>query len=200
MSHTSTHTTPMIFAKTLPNSSSFCWSGVCSSSSAASCTRDWMMPISVCMPVRQTTPMHAPLETVVEENSVLCLSWITESPRAAMTLESLSTACDSPVSWDCSTFIEMVFSLTTRMSAGTLSPTLTSTMSPGTRSSALTFSHSPLRRQKASSGTSFFKASSAASALDSCQTPTMAFKIRIVRMTRGSTYATQPSPAASSSK
>mmetsp|Transcript_41878 Transcript_41878/g.75722 ORF Transcript_41878/g.75722 Transcript_41878/m.75722 type:complete len:219 (+) Transcript_41878:2679-3335(+) len=151
-----------------------------------------MTPISVDMPVPVTTPMHAPLATVVEAKSMLVLPWITQSSSVTGS-DSLATLCDSPVSCDCSMRMVVVFSLMSLMSAGTLSPTLISVTSPGTTSTASICCQRPSRRTMALSGCSFFRASRAFSALDSCQTPTKALATRISRITSGSTYAVMPS-------
>mmetsp|Transcript_61664 Transcript_61664/g.161996 ORF Transcript_61664/g.161996 Transcript_61664/m.161996 type:complete len:239 (-) Transcript_61664:326-1042(-) len=192
ISHTRAQITKMTLASSSPKSSSFFCSGVCSSSAAASLTADWIVPISVCMPVPITHPQQAPFDTVVDEKSMLTIPWITMSSSLTGS-SSLDTLWDSPVSWDCSMRMVVVLRLTRRMSAGTLSPTLTSTMSPGTTSSAWMLCQDPSRSTMALSGCSFFRASSAFSALDSCHTPTKAFATRMSRMTSGSTYAVQPS-------
>mmetsp|Transcript_24712 Transcript_24712/g.73762 ORF Transcript_24712/g.73762 Transcript_24712/m.73762 type:complete len:200 (+) Transcript_24712:2571-3170(+) len=199
MIHTKAQMMKITFASSSPKSSSFCCRGVCSSSVAACFTADWMTPISVDMPVPVTQPMQAPLETVVDEKSMLVLDWITHSLLVTGST-SLETLIDSPVSWDCSMRIVVVFSFTTRMSAGTLSPTFTSTMSPGTTRFASIALQWPSRSTVAVSGCNFFSASRAFSALDSCQTPTKAFATKIARMTSGSTYAVRPSSALFSSK
>ena len=51
-------------------------SGVFSSSSFASVTLAWILPISVRMPVEVTTAIAAPLEIVVPENIMLSLPWM----------------------------------------------------------------------------------------------------------------------------
>mmetsp|Transcript_63049 Transcript_63049/g.184369 ORF Transcript_63049/g.184369 Transcript_63049/m.184369 type:complete len:252 (+) Transcript_63049:2511-3266(+) len=186
------------FASNSPKSSSFCCRGVCSSSVAACFTADWMLPISVDMPVPTAMPTQAPLETVVDEKRMFVFDWTTTSFSTGST--SLETLCDSPVSCDCSMRSVVVFSFTRRMSAGTLSPTLTSTTSPGTTSSASTCCQWPPRSTMALSGCSFFSASRAFSAFDSCQTPTKALATRMARITSGSTYAVRPSSALFSSK
>mmetsp|Transcript_26690 Transcript_26690/g.62448 ORF Transcript_26690/g.62448 Transcript_26690/m.62448 type:complete len:257 (-) Transcript_26690:16-786(-) len=193
---------PIIFASRFPNSSSFSCSGVCSSSSPALVTAAWMMPISVLIPVATTTATQAPLEMVVEEKSRLLFSWMTQSFSFdfGSGSGSFETLWDSPVSWDCSILIVVVLSRITRQSAGTLSPTFTSKMSPGTTSSASTLAQFPSRRTKAHSGASFFNASKAFSALESCQIAMIALRIRMVRITNGSTYAFKPSSFDFSSK
>mmetsp|Transcript_141506 Transcript_141506/g.439883 ORF Transcript_141506/g.439883 Transcript_141506/m.439883 type:complete len:246 (+) Transcript_141506:2525-3262(+) len=199
MIHTRAQMMKITFASSSPKSSSFCCRGVCSSSVAACFTADWMTPISVDMPVPTTQPTQAPLETVVDEKSMFVLPWITQ-PLSMMGSGSLETLCDSPVSCDCSMRIVVVFSFMRRKSAGTLSPTFTSTMSPGTTSAASMTPQWPFRSTVALSGCSFFSASSAFSAFDSCQTPTKALATKMARMTRGSTYAARPSSALFSSK
>mmetsp|Transcript_64460 Transcript_64460/g.165865 ORF Transcript_64460/g.165865 Transcript_64460/m.165865 type:complete len:205 (+) Transcript_64460:565-1179(+) len=186
MIHTRAQITKITLASSSPKSSSFFCSGVCSSSVAASFTASWITPISVSMPVPTTMPQQAPLDTVVDEKSMLVLPWITQSFSVTGST-SFDTLCDSPVSWDCSMRMVVVLRLISRMSAGTLSPTLTSTTSPGTTSSASMLCQEPSRSTMAESGCSFFSASSAFSALDSCHTPTKAFATRISRMTSGST-------------
>eukprot|EP00965_Chrysotila_dentata_P179801 5936508-Pleurochrysis_carterae.AAC.3 len=84
---------------------------------------------------------------------------------------------------------------------GTLSPTPIWTMSPGTSSLAGTVgSSSPFRTQQALHVCSCLSASSALSALASCQTPTIALITRISRITNGSTNACIPSSWWSSKK
>ena len=74
------------------------------------------------------------------------------------------------------------------------------TTSPGTRSSVGSVSfHSPSRRHGVCSDCIFLSASSALSALLSCHTPTMALRIRIVRITAGSTNASSARPPSSDS-
>ena len=105
---------------------------------------------------------------------------------------SLFTATDSPVSDACSSRIVAVFRVTTRASAGTRSPVRTSTTSPGTRSRAWNaWSHLPSRSTRAVSDCISLSASSAFSAFDSCHTPTMALRIKMRRMTPGSTKSTR---------
>lgn len=58
----------------------------------------------------------------------------------------------------------------------------------------------PLRSTTACSDCMSLSASSAASALRSCQTPTTALMIRMARITNGSMYARSPSSALPSSK
>mmetsp|Transcript_1351 Transcript_1351/g.3777 ORF Transcript_1351/g.3777 Transcript_1351/m.3777 type:complete len:341 (-) Transcript_1351:62-1084(-) len=201
-----THTARQMYAMTLANSSPkasiFCPKGVFSSSSAACCTWLWMTPISVFMPVATTTPTQVPLETVVPEKSMFFLSWILADFATGSVV--LSTVSDSPVSAPSSVRTDVVSNLTTRMSAGTLSPTLTRTMSPGTSSEAgKSGFNTPFRITCAAQFCRFFNASKAFSALCSCHTPTIAFIIRIRRMTKGSTMAcakSSPSSAKASAK
>ena len=110
------------FARSSPKSSSFCCRGVLFSSLAASVTAAWMMPISVDTPVRTTMPMHPPLETVVEANSMLVLPWMSMVSTAS---NSLDTLCDPPVSCDCSMRMVVVSNFTMRIAAGNLAPTFT---------------------------------------------------------------------------
>mmetsp|Transcript_3788 Transcript_3788/g.11227 ORF Transcript_3788/g.11227 Transcript_3788/m.11227 type:complete len:288 (-) Transcript_3788:69-932(-) len=178
----------MTRASSSPKASIFCPSGVFSSSSAASRTCAWILPISVRMPVPATTQTQVPLLTVVPEKSMQRLSWM-RAPFATASAV-LTTVSDSPVRAPSSVRRDVVLSSTTRTSAGTLSPTLTCTMSPGTRSAAGTSGASaPSRTTCAVQFCSCLRASSAFSALCSCHTPTMAFRTRISRMTKGSTNA-----------
>mmetsp|Transcript_23059 Transcript_23059/g.50737 ORF Transcript_23059/g.50737 Transcript_23059/m.50737 type:complete len:201 (-) Transcript_23059:286-888(-) len=197
MPHTKKQMTKITFARVSPNSSSFCCRGVLASSSEASDTAWLIPPITVRMPVLVTTPTHCPVVTCVCENSILCLSGM-EAFFIVTTSGILPTLSASPVIAASSTRKVVVVTLITRTSAGTASPTLTSTMSPGTTSAASISFQSPLRSTMAFLDCIFFKASSAASALDSCQTPTIAFAVRIRRITSGSTYASQPSSLCSS--
>mmetsp|Transcript_9427 Transcript_9427/g.27257 ORF Transcript_9427/g.27257 Transcript_9427/m.27257 type:complete len:220 (-) Transcript_9427:95-754(-) len=151
-----------------------------------------MAPISVSMPVATTTPMQLPFDTVVEEKSMLTFDWMIQSLPWTLSV-CFETLWDSPVSWDCSMRTVVVFNLTHRRSAGTLSPALTSTTSPGTKSSASTCCQVPSRSTCAWSGCNLFKASSAFSALDSCHTPTKALATNMSKITKGSTYAVRPS-------
>merc|ERR1719403_503555 len=99
--------------------------------------------------------------------------------------------------WSILNVVDMICMI--RMSAGILSPTETSTMSPGTMSLARIFCTPSLseRTTLPISGSYSFKASIASSALRSCHTPTMAFAIRMVRMTKGSTKAVIESSSSS---
>mmetsp|Transcript_44090 Transcript_44090/g.122179 ORF Transcript_44090/g.122179 Transcript_44090/m.122179 type:complete len:239 (-) Transcript_44090:129-845(-) len=184
----------MTLASFSPKASIFCPSGVFSSSSAAACTLAWILPISDCMPVATMMPNAPPLDTAVPENIMFFLSWI----RASTATGSVCfiTVSDSPVSAPSSVRTLVVLSLMIRMSAGTLSPTLTSTRSPGTSSEAGSSGlSSPSRYTLALHDCSSLSASSAFSALCSCQTPTTALRTRMSRMTKGSTNASTLSPS-----
>lgn len=69
-------------------------------------------------------------------------------------------------------------------------------ISPGTISLAMIVCTYPLLSTLALSGCNCLRASNAASALVSYQTPIVAFAIRIKRITKGSTYAVIPSSSA----
>ena len=102
----------------------------------------------------------------------------------------LSTATDSPVKLACSHLSVAVLSSITLKSAGTLSPVCSATISPTTNSLAGTVIISPLLLITLASGDCIsFNASNAFSAFVSCHTPTMAFKTKINRITKGSTNA-----------
>mmetsp|Transcript_20775 Transcript_20775/g.54132 ORF Transcript_20775/g.54132 Transcript_20775/m.54132 type:complete len:285 (+) Transcript_20775:1005-1859(+) len=192
----------MTFASNSPKASIFCPSGVFSSSSAACWTCDWITPISVFMPVATTTPTQVPLLTVVPENSMFFLSWM----RADLATGSVvfSTVSDSPVKAPSSVLTLVVSNFTSRMSAGTLSPTLTRTISPGTNSDAGRSGFStPFLMTCAAQFCRFFSASKAFSALCSCHTPTIALIIKINKITKGSTIAcakSSPSSANANAK
>lgn len=173
--------------------------GVFSSSSLASVTLAWILPISVRMPVAVTTPMAAPLEIVVPENIMLSLPWMRTSFSTSSSC--LSTVSLSPVSEPSSVLMVVVFSLMMRTSAGTLSPTRTSTTSPGTSSDDGTSGTStPLRSTLVVVVCISLSASSAFSALCSCQTPTTALMTRMSMITKGSTKACRPSSPSPSKK
>jgi len=96
--------------------------------SAVSCVIPAILPISVCIPVRTTTPVALPDATVVPVYAMLSRSASTE--RSLIALLSFPWGVDSPVS-------EKSFVLTSNdsmilMSAGILSPASSCTMSPGT--------------------------------------------------------------------
>lgn len=173
--------------------------GVFSSSSFASVTLAWILPISVRMPVAVTTPMAPPLETVVPENIMLSLLWMRAS--FATSSRCLSTVSLSPVREPSSVLKVVVLNFMMRTSAGTLSPTRTSTTSPGTSSDDGTSGTSlPLRSTFVVVVCISLSASRAFSALCSCQTPTTALMISMSMITKGSTKACRPSSPSPSKK
>mmetsp|Transcript_32700 Transcript_32700/g.70118 ORF Transcript_32700/g.70118 Transcript_32700/m.70118 type:complete len:250 (+) Transcript_32700:2485-3234(+) len=177
----------MTRTSTSPKASIFCPSGVFSSSSLACCTLAWILPISVDMPVETTMHRPDPPETVVPEKSMLRLSAI--RALTATGCVCFMTVSLSPVSDPSSVRMVVDLSVSRRTSAGILSPTATSTMSPGTSSDAGSRLSSPLRVTFAVHVCRFLSASSAFSALCSCQTPTTALMTRMSKMTNGSTNA-----------
>mmetsp|Transcript_56356 Transcript_56356/g.122688 ORF Transcript_56356/g.122688 Transcript_56356/m.122688 type:complete len:296 (+) Transcript_56356:1295-2182(+) len=199
IAHTARQMSAITRARSSPKASIFWPSGVFSSSSEAVCTLAWICPISVRIAVATTSPIAWPLDTVVPEKSMLRLSWMRDSRLTGSSV--FITVSLSPVSGPSSKRTVVVFSLSRRKSAGTLSPTPIWTMSPGTSSLAGTVgSSSPFRTQQALHVCSCLSASSALSALASCQTPTIALITRISRITNGSTNACIPSSWWSSKK
>mmetsp|Transcript_9814 Transcript_9814/g.26684 ORF Transcript_9814/g.26684 Transcript_9814/m.26684 type:complete len:236 (+) Transcript_9814:2571-3278(+) len=199
MTQTRRQMTVITLVSISPKSSSFCPRGVFSSSSAAVCTSDWILPISVRMPVATTRATHVPLDTVVLEKSMFTLPWMRASAATGSTI--FCTVADSPVSEPSSQRMVVVLSLSTRQSAGTLSPTRTCTTSPGTRSDADNEGRSsPLRTTVAVALWSSLSASSADSAFDSCHTPTTALMTRMSRITKGSTKAVMPSSSSKNAR
>mmetsp|Transcript_5621 Transcript_5621/g.9023 ORF Transcript_5621/g.9023 Transcript_5621/m.9023 type:complete len:254 (-) Transcript_5621:536-1297(-) len=185
MPQTATQMMPITSVSWLPKSSSFCASGVFSASSLASCTPSWIFPISVLMPVAVTTAKAPPFVTMVPLKIMLALPWMGASASTGSVL--LDTVTDSPVSEPSSTLNVVVFRPSNLASAGTLSPTRTKMTSPGTSSCAGSSpSHWPPRSAVATSGCSRFSASSESSALLLCHTPTIAFRMRMAKMTPGS--------------
>mmetsp|Transcript_5528 Transcript_5528/g.18717 ORF Transcript_5528/g.18717 Transcript_5528/m.18717 type:complete len:256 (+) Transcript_5528:152-919(+) len=192
ITHTRRQMTVITLVSISPKSSSFWLRGVFSTSSAADCTSDWILPISVAMPVATTRAVKEPLDTVVPAKTMLSLDWIRASGSTGSVI--FCTVADSPVSEPSSIRIVVVLSEITRQSAGTLSPTRMSTMSPGTSSLAGSVGcSSPSRITVAVCPWSSLSASSADSAFDSCHTPTTALITRIRRITKGSTKAVMPS-------
>ena len=150
--HTSTHTTAMALERNVPNSSSFFFRGVSSSSSAASCIASRIFPIAVRAPVPITTPRALPPVTTVPPNATQVLSWITAAAAVAATATvNFSTEPLSPVRMLWSTESASPRTAIKRMSAGTLFPTASSTTSPGTSSAAGTFRSRPSRNTAATS-------------------------------------------------
>jgi len=192
MSHTSTHTTAMQAARPSPNASSFFLSGVSPSSSAAAAIWAWIAPISVPMPVAVTIAVAAPETTAVAAKMVLVLSRMA-APGSSTASTSFAAATDSPVRDACSTRSVAVSRANKRASAGTRSPAVSRMTSPTTSSRAGTRARTPPRTTVATSGCMSLRAASAASALDSCQTPTTALRTRMATMTAGSTNARAPS-------
>uniref|UniRef100_A0A6B0V2Y3 Putative secreted protein n=1 Tax=Ixodes ricinus TaxID=34613 RepID=A0A6B0V2Y3_IXORI len=145
-------------------------------------------------------PMAFPDAMLVPEKRMFFLSWLT-ALGSGMGSVCLMTDTDSPVRMDWSTRRVVDWIFTSRMSAGTLSPTDTSTKSPGTISLARIFCTPCLlaRSTLPISGSYSFRASMALSALRSCQTPTTALAIRMRRMTKGSTKAVMESSCSSNS-
>ena len=70
ISQTATQIAPMATVRRLPKASSFCASGVFSSSAFAATTPAWILPISVRPPVAVTTASARPLETTVLANTM----------------------------------------------------------------------------------------------------------------------------------
>mmetsp|Transcript_25245 Transcript_25245/g.68623 ORF Transcript_25245/g.68623 Transcript_25245/m.68623 type:complete len:232 (-) Transcript_25245:240-935(-) len=183
----------MTLASISPNSSSFFFKGVSSFSSDASWIWLWILPISVSMPMEATQPTQMPLEMAVPAKSMFSLACSSHSALGTGSVP-FSTDTDSPVREACSARTVAVRSCRILRSAGTRSPTCSSTMSPGTNSLAgRSEIILPSLMTLACSPCSSFKASSAASDLLSCHTPTAAFRNRMSRMTKGSTYARRPS-------
>jgi len=60
MIQTIKQTAPISWESLSPKSSNFFFNGVSSSSSAASLTYSWTLPIAVCIPVKVTTPIAEP--------------------------------------------------------------------------------------------------------------------------------------------
>ena len=195
--HTSTHTTAMALERNVPNSSSFFFRGVSSSSSAASCIASRIFPIAVRAPVPITTPRALPPVTTVPPNATQVLSWITAATPTETAPANFSTDPLSPVKMLWSTESASPRTAIKRTSAGTLFPTASSTISPGTSSAAGTFRSRPSRNTAATSAWYALSSSMALSALVSVSTPTVAFATRIRTITPGSTSELQPSPSAS---
>lgn len=103
------------------------------------------------------------------------------------------TLTDSPVNGASSTYRETDLSSAILKSAGTLSPILTSTTSPGTKFLASEIDHTPSLSNLHSTAYISFKASRALSAFESCQIEITELTTKIVRITKGSTYAVIPS-------
>ena len=117
-------------------------------------------------------------------------SWLTARGSGTGS-ECLITDTDSPVRRDWSTLRVVDLICKILISAGILSPTETSTISPGTRSRAKicwTCFRSARTTFPVSDSYSL-RASIADSAFFSCQIPTIALAIRIIRITKGSTKA-----------
>ena len=181
---------PIAHVSWSPKSSSFCFKGVSSVSSDARWICSWILPISVRMPVAITTARHWPCVTAVPPKTTH--SFACSSQSGSLTGSTiLPTETDSPVSDAWSKRTVAVRSSTTRASAGTRSPVRISMTSPGTSSRAgKSCLHAPSRKHRAVSLCISLSASSAFSALLSCQTPTMALSTRMSRMTPGSTKST----------
>ncbi len=117
------------YEMTLPKASRFFCKGVCISDALSSISA--ILPISVFIPVDTTTASALPCTTKVEENSIFFLS-----PKPAFLLgvsfEDFETAVDSPVNADSSHL--RLLSLSSRQSAGTISPSSKIITSPATKS------------------------------------------------------------------
>mmetsp|Transcript_5246 Transcript_5246/g.14980 ORF Transcript_5246/g.14980 Transcript_5246/m.14980 type:complete len:254 (+) Transcript_5246:790-1551(+) len=199
MTQTTTQMTPISLLSCSPNSSICTLRGVFSSS--CSVIDREIFPIAVSRPVAVTTARPLPRETRVPENIMLTLSWLTmvssSSSASPTTLDGppkmrstdLRTASLSPVSTDWSTVMTELWITTRRQSAGTMSPTRSVIRSPGTSSEAGMYRSSPSRRTRAFEASYSLSSWIAFSAFDSCATATMAFAMRISRMTSGSTNA-----------
>ena len=132
-----------------------------------------MAPISVCMPVANTTAVAVPLNTYEDENKIFF--------RAESGIFSPSTGeADfisptlSPVNALSSHF--KAAQANTRQSAGTISPSERLITSPGTSSSLFTCISLPALRHFTVHTESFFRFSMALSARYCCIVPTSAFK------------------------
>lgn len=128
----------------------------------------------------------------MEENNIFLWSYKI-CTSSSIFLVVFYTDTDSPVRGASSTIKDMDFNSTILKSAGTLSPILTSTMSPGTKLLESEIAHSPSLSNLHSTAYISLRASSAWSALESCQIAITALATRINRITNGSTYAVSPS-------
>mmetsp|Transcript_9500 Transcript_9500/g.31504 ORF Transcript_9500/g.31504 Transcript_9500/m.31504 type:complete len:252 (+) Transcript_9500:4114-4869(+) len=154
------------------------------------------------MPVPITTALSWPCVTAVPPNTTHSLDCSSQSGSSTASVV-LPTDMDSPVKLAWSTRHVAVFKVNTRASAGTRSPVLISIRSPGTNSLAgKSCTHAPFLKHRAVSDCMSFSASNAFSALLSCQTPTMALRIRMSKITAGSTKSTMEiaTPGSRSSK
>ena len=93
---TKTHTTAMTLERKVPNSSSFFFSGVISSSSLASHSASLIFPTAVPAPVETTTPRARPAVTTVPPNATFLLSCATAFATVT-TSADFSTLPLSPV-------------------------------------------------------------------------------------------------------
>ena len=118
------------------------------------------------MPVAKTTAFPVPALTAVPAKTRFGRS-MTVRPSRSEASAVRRAGFDSPLSVDRSTLIS--FSSTRRASALMWSPSESTMTSPGTSSSAGTFASLPSRKTRANCGRSFFSASAAFSARNSCQ-------------------------------